>query len=178
MLRSEEGTMRLPVRSVAIALGLMLAAMAIFLPVKNAEAATGLPVTGHLQDGGSFEGTVSNLQASTDDAGNLLISGVLNGTATTPDGQTTQITDQAFTTTATLQQGSSCDILFFDLGPIHLDLLGLTVDLSQITLDVNAVPGAGNLLGNLLCQITGLLDNSGSTSQIANLLNQVFDLLG
>ncbi|HET7272932.1 MAG TPA: hypothetical protein VFI90_17805 [Rubrobacter sp.] len=178
MLRNEEGTMGLPVRSIAIVLGLMLAAMAIFLPVKDAEAATGLPVTGQLQDGGSFEGTVSNLQASTDDAGNLLISGVLNGTATTADGQTTQITDQAFTTTATLQQGGSCDILFLDLGPIHLDLLGLTVDLSKITLDVNAVPGAGNLLGNLLCQITGLLDNSGSTSQIANLLNQIFNLLG
>lgn len=178
MLRNEEGGMGLPVRSVAIALGFVLAAMALFLPVKDAQAATGLPVSGQLEDGGSFEGTVSDLQASTNDAGDLVVSGVLNGTATTADGQTKQITDQAFQTTATLQQGDSCDILFLDLGPIFLDLLGLQVDLSQITLDVNAVPGAGNLLGNLLCQITGLLDNSGSTGQIANLLNQIFSLLG
>ena len=50
-----------------------------------------------------------------------------------------------------------CDILFLDLGPIFLDVLGLTVDLSQITLDINAVPGPGNLLGNLLCALFGLL---------------------
>ena len=56
--------------------------------------------------------------------------------------------------------------------------VGTLVGNVKITLDVNAVPGAGNLLGNLLCQITGLLDNSGSTSQIANLLNQIFNLLG
>jgi hypothetical protein len=34
---------------------------------------------------------------------------------------------------------------------------------------VNAVPGAGNLLGNLLCAITGLLDSPGNpTNAIAN----------
>lgn len=62
-----------------------------------------------------------------------------------------------------------CEILFLDLGPISLDLLGLQIDLSQIELDVTAVPGPGNLLGNLLCQVAGLLDD---------LLGQVNNLLG
>jgi hypothetical protein len=41
------------------------------------------------------------------------------------------------------------------------------------------VPGSGNLLGNLLCAIAGLLDNAGpgATNGIANVLNQTFSLL-
>lgn len=181
MLRSGEGAFTLPTRSIAFVIGALLAAMMMFLPVRDAQAQSGggLPVSGTLEDGGSFEGTISNLQASSNSSGELLISGVLNGTATDASGKTTQINNQQFTTTATLQSGGSCDILFLDLGPIFLDVLGLTVDLSQITLDVNAVPGAGNLLGNLLCAITGLLDDpTGNINQIVDLLNQIFDLLG
>ena len=51
-----------------------------------------------------------------------------------------------------------CDILFLDIGPIFLEVLGLEVDLSEIVLDINAVAGPGNLLGNLLCALVGLLD--------------------
>lgn len=121
---------------------------------------------------------ISDLEASRE-AGDIVVSGVLNGTATDAQGTVTEITDQAFTTTAALDQGEACDILFLDLGPIFLDVLGLQVDLSEITLDVNAVPGAGNLLGNLLCAITGLLDSPGNpTNAIAKLLDRVFGLLG
>jgi len=170
-------------RVVALMLGFLLAASMVLATASGAQAqqqATGsLPVTGELSDGGTFEGTISDLGASVNDAGDLVISGVLDGTATTADGETTEITDQAFSTTAQLQPGDACDILFLDLGPIFLDVLGLTVDLSPVQLDVNAVPGAGNLLGNLLCAITGLLDNPGNTTNaIANLLDRVFSLLG
>jgi len=51
-----------------------------------------------------------------------------------------------------------CPILFLDVGPIFLDLLGLQVDVSQIVIDITAVAGEGNLLGNLLCAVAGLLD--------------------
>ena len=71
----------------------------------------------------------------------------------------------------------SCDILHLVLGPLHLDLLGLVVDLNQVVLDIDAEPGAGNLLGNLLCAIVGLLDGS-NLGLLANLLNQLLGLLG
>jgi hypothetical protein len=168
-----------------VLIGLLLVVATTFMATSGAQAAkpgsgTGsLPVSGTLSDGGTFEGTISDLDASVNEAGDLVVSGVLNGTATDATGTVTGITDQVFTTTATLDQGGACDILFLDLGPIFLDLLGLPVDLSEITLDVNAVPGAGNLLGNLLCAITGLLDNpDGTTDAIANLLDRIFDLLG
>jgi hypothetical protein len=43
------------------------------------------------------------------------------------------------------------------IGPTHLDLLGLVVDTNQIHLTITGEQGPGNLLGNLLCGIAGLL---------------------
>lgn len=55
--------------------------------------------------------------------------------------------------------GDLCALLDLELGPIHLNLLGLNVDTSPICLLIAAEPGPGNLLGNLLCGIAGLLDD-------------------
>ncbi len=103
-----------------------------------------------------------------------MVSGVLNGTATV-DGVATPIVDQAFTVAASLLNGGTakCDILFLQLGPIDLDLLGLVVNISQITINVDAIPGAGNLLGNLLCAVAGILDAGGPLSNLLDLLKQL-----
>ena len=73
---------------------------------------------------------------------------------------------------------ATCDVLNLVLGPLDLNLLGLEVHLNQVVLDIVAATGAGNLLGNLLCTITGLLDGPGALSQIVTLLNSVLALLG
>jgi hypothetical protein len=74
----------------------------------------------------------------------------------------------------------SCQILTLTLGPLDLNLLGLVVHLNQVVLTINAVPGAGNLLGNLLCAVANLL-NGGSLStllgNLAGLLNQILAAL-
>jgi hypothetical protein len=81
---------------------------------------------------------------------------------------------------------ATCQILNLTLGPLHLDLLGLVVDLNQIHLTINAEQGSGNLLGNLLCAVAGLLDNTGNggagglnglLQAISNLLNQILGQL-
>ncbi|HUP28789.1 MAG TPA: hypothetical protein VM122_01355 [Usitatibacter sp.] len=72
----------------------------------------------------------------------------------------------------------SCEILHLELGPLDLDLLGLVVHLDRVVLDLTAVPGAGNLLGNLLCAVVNLLNGGGALTQIAGLLNQILGLLG
>jgi len=77
----------------------------------------------------------------------------------------------------TIAQVASCDVLNLVLGPLHLDLLGLVVDLNQVLLDITGQPGPGNLVGNLLCAITGLLDRAGTLSIIANLLQSILDIL-
>ena len=69
-------------------------------------------------------------------------------------------------------------MLDLSLAPLDLDLLGLVVHLDNVHLNITAVPGAGNLLGNLLCAVVGLLDPLGPLSQIVALLNQILALLG
>ena len=71
------------------------------------------------------------------------------------------------------QVTGSCDILNLVLGPLHLDLLGLVIDLNQVVRTITAVPGAGNLLGNLLCAVTGILDGPAPLGAIAGLLDRI-----
>jgi hypothetical protein len=90
-----------------------------------------------------------------------------------------------------LLSSDTTDILNLEIGAIHLDLLGLVVDTSDICLDIVAESGPGNLLGNLLGGIAGLLDGGTPlgdvldglttdqlntlTTGLTNLLNGVFD---
>ncbi len=143
-----------------------------------------VPVSGKIvgHPGMSFKGKVVNPRVSYDAAKHVLkTSGTLRGTLVKANG-TTERVNQAFTTRSTFskigsaRQAASCPILTLDIGAIHLDLLGLVVNLSPIHLDITAVPGAGNLLGNLLCSLAGLLDPTPS-SLLADFLNQLLALL-
>lgn len=78
---------------------------------------------------------------------------------------------------AAAQQPAACDVLNLVLGPLDLNLLGLRVQLNQVVLDVTAVPGSGNLLGNLLCAIAGLLDGPGPLARLVALLNELLAVL-
>ena len=69
-----------------------------------------------------------------------------------------------------------CDILNLVLGPLDLNLLGLHVTLNRVHLHIEAIPGAGNLLGNLLCAVAGLLDGN-SPLRLTNILNRILGLL-
>jgi hypothetical protein len=81
------------------------------------------------------------------------------------------------------QQQGSCPILHLEIGPINLNLLGLEITTEPIVIDIVAVPGPGNLLGNLLCAIAGLLDPGNLPirrilNQLVGLLNQLVNALG
>src|SRR5207248_5455480 len=53
--------------------------------------------------------------------------------------------------------------------------------LNEVVLDITAVPGAGNLLGNLLCAVANLLNGGSPLStlltQLQTLLNQILAAL-
>jgi len=70
---------------------------------------------------------------------------------------------------------ASCSILNLVIGPIDLNLLGLQITTDQIVLNISAIPGAGNLLGNLLCAVANLLNSP--SQQLAALLNQILAIL-
>lgn len=61
------------------------------------------------------------------------------------------------------------NVLHLDLEGLFVNLLGLEVDLEEVVLDLRAVPGEGKLVGNLLGQVAGLLDD-GLLSGLGGLL--------
>jgi hypothetical protein len=159
-----------------------------------------VPVSGTLSDGGVFHGTLTVQHFSVhpdfvpgpDAPGpQLVVTGLLSGKATLADGRVVHVNNVEVSAPATLGgdvaasaaeqvviQQLACPILNLDLGPLHLDLLGLVIDLSPVSLDITAVPGPGNLLGNLLCAIVGLFDIPGTIAIIQQLLDIVNQLLG
>src|SRR5437667_1821429 len=154
-----------------------LAAMATARPVVAAKA-SGQSMTAVLNNFvpgvGGFVGTLAV-------TGFQVINGVLNavgqltGNVLGPTGAVVGPVSQQVA--MPLQATASCTILTLALGPLDLDLLGLMVHLDQVVLNITAMPGAGNLLGNLLCSVAGLLDAGGPLSalltNLANLLNQI-----
>jgi hypothetical protein len=159
---------------------------------------TDIPVSGKAKGGVKFNGLLDITSFAVE--GNAIVAhGVLSGTAVDNKGRTVgEITDQAvtlpvrfrgypklgaasqFTQVSTNQLQllqRTCEILNLELGPLDLDLLGLVIQLDRIDLEITAVGGPGNLLGNLLCAVVNLLNGGGPLQQIANLLNQILAIL-
>ncbi|HJT89523.1 MAG TPA: hypothetical protein VJ732_16755 [Bryobacteraceae bacterium] len=126
-------------------------------------------------------GFVGTLTVSTFQVVNGVLSaiGTLTGNVLGPTGASLGSITQAIT--APVGVGGSCQILTLTLGPLDLNLLGLMVHLNQVVLTITAVPGAGNLLGNLLCAVANLLNAGGPIStllgNLTSLLNQIIAAL-
>ena len=172
--------LRLPLAALAA----VFAAFAVTAATATAAQPTGTisaPITA-AQSAGALNG-VFQITKFTTDAGQLVANGTFTGTYTDPvTGLTRTITsDASSVVTNAAGAGGGCQVLDLVLGPLHLDLLGLNVDLNQVHLNITAQPGPGNLLGNLLCSVSHLLDNTGGGGQsgaIQNLLNILNGLLG
>ena len=141
---------------------------------------TAIPISGSDADQ-SFTGLLDVTRFSASN-GALSAIGTVTGTVTnTITGVATPVT-QAVTVPVQLDPSSgTCQILHLVLGPLDLDLLGLVIHLDQVVLDITAQSGPGNLLGNLLCAVAGLLDGptgvNAIVTQIAALLNQLLGVL-
>ena len=144
------------------------AAAAVMTPVTNPvfDAATGLPA-------GTFHGVLTITRFVVDN-GQVVAVGSVTGAVTNLLGVVGDTITQAVTLPII---AARCPILHLELGPLDLNLLGLVVHLDRVVLDISAVPGPGNLLGNLLCAVAGLLDRGGALGLIANLLNQILAIL-
>jgi hypothetical protein len=165
--------------SVAAVLAAVVAAFAITAGTASAAPATGpisTPITS-TQSGGALTGVFDITSFTTNALGQLVANGTFTGTYTNAAGVPQTITSTASSVVTNAASGGGCQVLDLVLGPLHLDLLGLNVDLNQVHLNITAQPGPGNLLGNLLCAVTHLLDNN-NTGGLQNLLNLLNGLLG
>lgn len=167
------------------ALGALLVAPAQAKDKDSASALT-VPVAGTTAGGDTFAGTFTLMKFATDGSGKLVAVGTVAGTVTDASGKVVGTGLQTVAIPAAVnaagaqaaavpaQITASCSILHLDLGPLTLNLLGLQVNLNRVVLDITAIPGAGNLLGNLLCSVANLLNDP---TGLAQLLNQILGIL-
>jgi hypothetical protein len=141
-------------------------------PATNADLTVPITGTGPIS---TFDGEFT-LQRFTTVDGQLAAVGELTGTLT--NTLTGVVQNVAQTVILPVGDASgTCQILDLTLGPLDLNLLGLVVHLDQVHLTIDAQSGPGNLLGNLLCGIAGLLDGGGTAGSLATLLNRLLSLL-
>jgi hypothetical protein len=171
-----------------------LVAALMLVPAATASAADAkmspnpVPVTGKAENGDRFQGKFE-IDHFAEKNGGMVAVGTLTGklgnqSVTKNDvempvahgGGATQALAAACQNSPKAVAAAVCPILNLTLGPLHLDLLGLVVDLNRVHLTITAQSGPGNLLGNLLCDIAGLLDNNSITSAIVAALNQALGL--
>ena len=154
------------------------------------------PITGTTEDGRKVKGSFTPTEFSAVED-TLMVTGTLEGKILgkgKPKAFEEEITTAVKDATVGAASGgkmagsaaASCDILNLVLGPLDLNLLGLEIHLNQVVLDIVAQTGAGNLLGNLLCAVAGLLDGAGGLggvlggllTQLQGLLTQILGVLG
>jgi len=157
---------------------LAVASFGLLSPVHASASLAGVPITGTFTDSaggtGHLVGTF-NPQSFGVQSGKLVAIGTVVGTMTDSTGILLgTVTNGNVALPVTVPAGNACGILNLVLGPLHLNLLGLVVNLNQVHLVITAVSGPGNLLGNLLCAIANLL-NGGvpDLGTLSTLLNRL-----
>ena len=133
-----------------------------------------VPIAGTPVGGGAVAGTFEITRFANQN-GQIVALGTFTGTVTNAAGAVTTGTQSLALPVAIT---GTCEILHLTLGPLDLNLLGLVVHLDQVVLTIDAQSGPGNLLGNLLCAIAGLLDpGPGPLAGIIALLNRILGIL-
>ena len=137
-----------------------------------------IPIRGTTATGGTFKGLldINNFRVIN---GTLVAVGDITGNLRNAAGNLIgSVSGQTVRLPVHFGAITSCDILRLRLGPLDLDLLGLQVHLDRVVLDITAAAGPGNLLGNLLCAIAGLLDSgTGLNGVLRDLLRAVMNVL-
>ena len=173
------------IQFLAIPLLAVLMGIALLLPLSagaaSAKAASSgtltAPASGTIPSiGGTFSGNFVPAHFS-NQQGKLYVTGTLEGTLYNATGNVIGTVTQPNVTLPVTSASGTCQILYLHTGEITLTLLGLTVDISPITITITANP-AGGLLGQLLCDIANLLNSGAPLGSLAGLLNQVLAALG
>jgi hypothetical protein len=121
---------------------------AAFPPAPDLES---IPVHGQLSPDGRFEGTLTIQAVTMADAGQLLLTGVLRGTATQRTGAKTQVRRQPFTAPAVpVDTERTTDVVLLKMAPIVLASIGRQLTLAPVPLDIEAVPDESLLFPMLL----------------------------
>jgi hypothetical protein len=147
-----------------------------------------LPIAGTATRHGTFSGTLAISSVVGQSADHVVVEGVVTGTVTKADGsplgtvlsvpvqlpltgnwrQVARLAPEPQRRVVLAQ--STCGVLHLSIGAIDLDVLGVVVTTTPITLDISG--DTAGPLGSLVCSILNLV------TTVANLVNLLTSLLG
>ena len=161
-----------------------------------------LPIAGNAASGAHFSGTVA-IQRFVARNGAVFAIGVVSGSLSTADGPVGTSLDlpvafpvhigngvagvadrrapysapSGYDVRAIFAQSTTCGVLHLDLGAVNLNLLGVVVTTTPVTIDING--DTGGPLGNLVCAILSTVNNVvGVVNLLNSLLSTVTGLVG
>jgi hypothetical protein len=175
----------------------LLLALSLLVPFQNALAkksepgAVSLPLVGTVAGGGAISGSFTINRFAVQN-GELVAIGIVRATVSTAGGIKTGLQQVALpVNTSRLNAGlslppaeaklvpaalmrtqASCGVLHLEILGQNVNLLGVIVTLSPITLDISG--DAAGPLGALVCEILALV---GSVADVVGLLNDLLGLL-
>lgn len=179
-----------------------MAARAEQLPARKALV---LPLAGSGSEGVTFKGAVA-VQRFVERDGEVFAIGIVSGSLSGPtgpigtsvyipvafpvhvgDGPTARaerrlihpaaLSAPDYGARVILAQASTCGVLHLDLGAVNLNLLGVVVRTTPVTIDING--DTGGPLGNLVCAVLATVNNVvGLVNLLNSLLGLVTGLLG
>ena len=145
-----------------------------------AQSFRNVPLTGHASNGRTFTGTFTVKRFITRHGRTFALGtlrGHIAGGKRVPAHSVRIPIAVNAPATGAAHAAANCPVLDLVLGPLDLNLLGLKVHLAQVHLNITAQSGPGNLLGNLVCDIAGLLNqNPVSGGQLTAILNALLQL--
>ena len=195
--------LRLPLLLTLMTISVVLSPTAGTAEQRPAARPLVLPLTGTGSGGVTFNGTVAVRRFVQQDDGQVLAIGAVSGSLSGPAGpigtavslpvafpvhvgngltaraergliHPASLSARDYGAHAILAQASTCGVLHVDLGSVNLNLLGVVVATSPVTIDING--DTDGALGNLVCAI---LNNVGGLVNLLNsLLGVVTGLLG
>ena len=141
----------------------VIAGLGLLLPLLHSEAAVvaktlvHTPVTGRLADGGTFHGRLTLQTLRRNEAGHLVATGVLSGTATPAAGRATKVPSHTFSApVALLDLRGTCRTLVVDLAPLTVAPLVQALTLVPVVLAPEAAPKEERRLQMALCTVARL----------------------
>jgi hypothetical protein len=144
-------TRRTVLMLIAVAVSVVVLAPMRGAALSDDEGLDPLPVQGVVLPAGDFVGTLRIVASTLDAEGQLLLVGVLNGTAAHRTRGRIPVTQQPFTAPAILQDpGHTTDVVRLALAPIDLDPIGVQIRLAPILVDIETLPQVGHELATRL----------------------------
>jgi hypothetical protein len=98
--------------------------------------------------------------------------------AAMPVARSTETASSAQSSAATTPSTQACETLRLVLDGIAIAPLGVAVQIERVSVDVTAMPGVGERLQALLCEVTSQIGGTAAPADLVSTLNALLDMLG